>query len=532
MNIISSSAHWIGAGLKESLAMIWMTWWPLVLGFSLSGLVQSMLAREGLRAKLGSTNAASVSRASLLGVISSSCSYAASAMSRALFARGASWTNSIVFMIASTNLVIELGVVLYLLLGWQFVAAQFIGGALMIAGLALVTHLVFSRRYQQQLRARVLEDSPPPSRTSTTSWRARLSDRQNYALAARYTMGDLTMLRRELLAGFVVAGFLSVHVPATWWSHIFLTGHGGWTVVENAFLAPLLAVISFVCSVGNIPLAAALWANGVAFGGVISFIFADLVTLPLLLIYRRFYGSNAALRMFLLMWLVMSACGLIVDRVFFAARLIPASHQTAVMSGHFALGWTLVLNVVATVVISVLYALARSSRHSSLSATDPICGMTVDISAPAAMRHRDGQDYYFCSLRCAERFDHQSEPLAMNEDPSGDAIDLVCGMTVNSHDAISAVGGDGVTQYFCCEGCRTTFLARRTMPVAMNEDPSGDAIDPVCGMTVNSHDAISATGDDDATYYFCGEGCRTTFLAGTGEPAPQRIELGRRPTNE
>ena len=258
--LATSSAwiHWITSGLKESLAMVWMTFWPLVLGFSLSGLVQSLLPRDGLRARLGTTTVTSVGEASLLGIISSSCSYAASAMSRALFARGASWTNSIVFMVASTNLVIELGVVLYLLLGWQFVAAQLLGGVFMVAGLALLIPLVFSSRRQGDLRQRVLTDSPPPTSTSTTSWRERLAKRESYQLAAKYTMGDLTMLRKELVAGFLVAGFISVHVPAAWWSSVFLSGHGGWTVVENTVLAPLIAFASFVCSVGNIPLAAAL----------------------------------------------------------------------------------------------------------------------------------------------------------------------------------------------------------------------------------------------------------------------------------
>ena len=115
---------------------------------------------------------------------------------------------------------------------------------------------------------------------SSQSWRERARDRENYRLAANFTIGDLTMLRKELLAGFLVAGFIMVDVPNRWWSHLFVSGHGGWTVLENVVVAPLLAVISFVCSVGNIPLAAALWAHGVAFGGVISFIFADLVTLP------------------------------------------------------------------------------------------------------------------------------------------------------------------------------------------------------------------------------------------------------------
>src|ERR1019366_5176934 len=151
--------HWFAVGFKETAAMVWLTWWPLVLGFSLSGLVQSLLPRDALRAQLGTTSPGSVAKASLLGVISSSCSYAASAMARALFARGASWTNAMVFMIASTNLVIELGVVLYLLLGWQFVAGQIAGGIVMIVALALLMHFVFSRTSQDQLRSRVLADS-------------------------------------------------------------------------------------------------------------------------------------------------------------------------------------------------------------------------------------------------------------------------------------------------------------------------------------------------------------------------------------
>ena len=174
LGAVAPILHWLGAGLKEAGAMLWMTWWPLVLGFTLSGLVQSTLPRDGLRAKLGTNNVTSVARASLLGVISSSCSYAASAMARALFARGASWSNSLIFMVASTNLVIELGVVLYLLLGWQFVLAQFVGGAIMIAGLSLLTHYFFSRRYERALYQRVLADAPPPSSAAHSTLRERL----------------------------------------------------------------------------------------------------------------------------------------------------------------------------------------------------------------------------------------------------------------------------------------------------------------------------------------------------------------------
>jgi uncharacterized membrane protein YraQ (UPF0718 family)/YHS domain-containing protein len=409
--------HGLGDGLREALAMLWITWWPLVLGFTLSGFVQSLLPRDALRRQLGATNAKNVAKSSVLGVISSSCSYAASAMARALFARGASWTNSIIFMVASTNLVIELGIVLYLLLGWQFVVAQFVGGALMVALLSFTTHYVFSRRYQDDLRDRVIRDSPPSMRASTQSWRERARDRENYRLAASFTIGDLTMLRKELLAGFVVAGFLMVDVPNRWWSHLFLNGHGVWTVLENVAVAPLLAVISFVCSVGNIPLAAALWAHGVAFGGVISFIFADLVTLPLLFIYRRFYGTRAALRLFALLWFVMSLGGLVVDRLSHLASLVPTSHHVRFAGGHFALGWTLALNVAAALVLLTLWFLARSTRNSGRAATDPICGMTVDTSAPGATRHVEHTDYYFCSPRCAEKFDERHHRAVVVEGP-------------------------------------------------------------------------------------------------------------------
>ncbi len=414
--------HGVGDGLREALAMLWITWWPLVLGFTLSGFVQSLLPRDGLRAHLGTTNASSVAKSSFLGVISSSCSYAASAMSRALFARGASWTNSIIFMVASTNLVIELGIVLYLLLGWQFVLAQFVGGALMIAAISFVTHYVFSRRYQTALHERVLRDSPPPLADATQGWRERARDRDNYRLAARFSIGDLTMLRKELLAGFVVAGFLMADVPNRWWTHLFVSGHGVWTVLENVTVAPLLAVISFVCSVGNIPLAAALWAHGVAFGGVICFIFADLVTLPLLLVYRRFYGTGAAVRLFALLWLVMSGGGLVVDRLFHAAALVPSSHHVRFAGGNFALGTTLVLNIVATVVLVVVWLLARSTRNSSLVATDPICGMTVNIASPGATRHVGAVEYYFCSPRCGERFDHRHHVVAEAVDGAPESV--------------------------------------------------------------------------------------------------------------
>jgi len=451
---------WLGSGLRESLAMVWATFWPLVLGFATSGLVQSMVARNGLREKLGTTSVSSVTRATLLGVISSSCSYAASAMARTLFARGSSFTNAMIFMVASTNLVIELGLVLYFLLGWQFVVAQLAGGVVMVVGLAFVTRWYFSSRREATLRAKVLSDVPSAPTTSLST-RQRLRDPRYYREGARYTLGDVTMLRKELLVGFIVAGFLSVHVPNDWWSHVFTQGNGTWALMENALVAPLVAVVSFVCSVGNIPLAAALWIHGVAFGGVISFIFADLLTLPLLLIYRRLYGRAGAWRLFFLLWPLMSVTGVLVDLAFRSARVLPATRHAPALSGHFALGWTLALNCVALAGVVVLWRLARHDDQS-LGARDPVCGMYVDVNAPVATRDRDEITYYFCSLRCAEHFDR--EGTVMESDDLGDAIDPVCAMRVNTRDAVSVKGPDDVTYYFCSPGCRATFLEESSSP--------------------------------------------------------------------
>lgn len=450
MEVVRAILGWIGSGLRESAAMLWVTFWPLVLGFTVSGLVQSMASANALRRRLGTTSPASLARASALGMISSSCSFAASSMSRAIFARGASWTNSLVFMVSSTNLVIELGLVMYFLLGWQFVVGQLAGGLVMIVALALLTTRFFPAARQRALHDSVLRETAPSD--GGDSLRSRIRDLRYYREGAHYAMGDVAMLRRELFFGFLVAGFLSVHVPTSWWSHVFLPGTRWYDLLENVVVAPLVAVVSFVCSVGNIPLAAALWVHGVAFGGVIAFIFADLITFPLLLIYRRFYGTNAATRLLALLWLVMSASGFVVDLLVRRAHLIPHTRHEPALRGDFSLGWTLGLNIAALVVLLCVWILSRTT--DDLGARDPVCGMHVDPHHAVASRTRDGATYYFCSIRCAERFDLESS--APSADTSGMSLDPVCGMHVGRE--LSAVGQDSVTYYFCSPACQSAFL--------------------------------------------------------------------------
>jgi hypothetical protein len=224
-------------------------------------------------------------------------------------------------------------------------------------------------------------------------------------------------------------------------------------VLENVALAPLVAVLACVCSVGNIPLAATLWGHGVAFGGVIAFIFADLIALPLLAIYRRFYGLATTWRLLALLWCTMSLAGLAIDGLFHLTTLVPRGHHVALLAGDFPLGATLILNILATVVLLLTWLLARSSLPSDHIATDPVCGMSVEKASAAATATRGSTTYYFCSPRCRDHFVADS-PAS----PAETFIDPVCGMTVTPQGDDTPVQREGVAYYFCSEGCRKIFI--------------------------------------------------------------------------
>jgi uncharacterized protein len=406
----------IGRSLREGFFMFWETLWPLILGFGLSGAVQAFVSRESMQKKLGDHGPAAIARASGYGMVSSSCSYAASAMSKSLFVKGADFVASTVFLFASTNLVLELGIVLIVLMGWQFAAAEFVGGAIMIVLMAVLGGFWFRGRMIAQARERVEAESAsghqhgPEENAGLQSepWGTKLRSKGGWANAATYTMADLTMLRRELVIGYTVAGFLTVLVPVHLWNTVFLHGHGFWTSLENAIVGPFIAIISFVCSIGNVPLAAALWQGGISFGGVISFIFADLIALPLLLISRRYYGTRMTLRMLALFWAVMSAAGLLTEGVFSAAGLIPTSRPVTVAPDHFQWNYTTYLNFVFIALFGLLYRTYRNRVRlggGNGYAIDPVCGMQVQTANAPASLVRDGHAVYFCSDRCRHRFD-------------------------------------------------------------------------------------------------------------------------------
>src|SRR3954447_16670864 len=248
----------IGRSLADGAGMFWETLWALVLGFALSGVVQAFVSRAQMQRALGDHRAPTIARAGAFGVVSSSCSYAASALAKTLFQRGADFTASQAFMFASTNLVLELGIVLWPLIGWAFAApevaaAEVVGGVIMIALLTFVMPRFVSVQEQRVARDS-LDDTTAHHHGEHGSERPRVGSLAGWADAAAYTISDLTMLRRELVIGFVIAGFADAAVPAHVWRSLFLTGHGFWSSLENVVLGPFLALISFVCSIGNVPL--------------------------------------------------------------------------------------------------------------------------------------------------------------------------------------------------------------------------------------------------------------------------------------
>jgi len=382
-------------------------------------------------------------------MVSSSCSYAASAMAKSLFAKGADFVAAMVFMFASTNLVIELGIVLVVLMGWQFAVSEFVGGIVMIVLLATLGALWLRGRVVTEAAARLRgtesgqgghgherengdrngqgheHGAGMAGGATRLPWSQRLRSASGWADSATYTMTDLTMLRRELLIGYTVAGFLAVLVPTSVWQAVFVSGHGVWTSIENALVGPLVAVVSFVCSIGNVPLAAALWHGGISFGGVIAFIFADLIAFPLLMIYRRYYGTGLMLRMLAVFWALMSTAGLLTGALFGAAGLVPTRRPAAVAPAHFSWNATTYLNLVFLVLFGVLYWVYRHRERlggDGRYARDPVCGMLVEqAQAPASLVH-GGERHWFCSDHCADRFAARAAPGRTDAHAGGQAV--------------------------------------------------------------------------------------------------------------
>ena len=352
----------LGDALIMAGDMFWEVFWPLVLGFALSGVVQAVVSHRSMGRLLGDDSARSLGFATMFGTASSSCSYAAVALVRSLFQKGASFTSTMAFELASTNLVVELGIILIVLLGWPFAAAEFAGGILMVVFIALIFRLTLTPKLVEAARAQALRGvagrmeghaAMDMSVTDGSLW-SRLTSGRGFTAISHYFVMDWMSIWVDLLLGFLIAGALAAWVPDTFWRDFFLTNSPTLAKIEGSLVGPLVAMVSFVCSVGNVPLAAVLWRGGISFGGVVSFIFADLIVLPIIDIYRRYYSFRAAVYITATFYMAMTAAGYVVELAFAALGITPTNRNVTAIDAHPALNYTAGLNIIFLLIGLVL----------------------------------------------------------------------------------------------------------------------------------------------------------------------------------
>ena len=356
----------VGQALLMAFGMFWQVGWSLVLGFAISAVLQTVVSKDAMTAALGRSGVREIALATIAGAASSSCSYASAAVGRTLFKNGAALIPSLAFVFASTNLVVELGIVLYLLMGWQFMAGEWIGGVVLVVVLSFAVRLTYPARLVEAARRH-----PEPGRghqhggmgERAGTLREKLARRETWVSVAQNFAMDWSMLWKDLLLGFVIAGALSVFVPNGVWQALFVKGASPWVQVPaNALLGPLVAVLSFVCSIGNVPMAAVLWGAGGSFGGVLAFLYADLIVLPLLDVYRRYYGWKMAAYIAAVFYATMVIAALIMDVAFGALGWIPRYRpDMQIEMTHFSIGTTFWLDVVFGLAALALLRMAR--RH-------------------------------------------------------------------------------------------------------------------------------------------------------------------------
>jgi uncharacterized membrane protein YraQ (UPF0718 family) len=354
---------WLWHALAIAGSMTWEILWALILGFALSGIVQAVVRRETVVRLLGDDSPKAIAAATGLGMASSSCSYAAVALARSLFRKGASFTAAMVFEIASTNLVVELGVLLALLMGWQFTAAEFVGGPIMIVLIALL--------YRICLRERLVADALNQANRGIAGsmeghaamdmsvsgdgsfWR-RLTSARGFTAVSHIFVMEWAAIWRDIAGGLLITGALAAWVPMHFWKTFFLTDHPVLAGLWGPIVGPVVAIVSFVCSIGNVPLAAVLWNGGISFGGVVSFIFADLIILPILNIYRKYYGWRMAAFITVTFYATMVAAGYAVELIFGGLRLTPKERNASVIEAHISWNYTTWLNLVFLALAAVL----------------------------------------------------------------------------------------------------------------------------------------------------------------------------------
>jgi len=440
-------AHQLIQAAKMTGIMAWEILWALCLGFLLSSVVEAVVSKAQMSKLLPDSSGKTIVTASLMGAASSSCSYAATALARTLFRKGADFIAAIAFQFASTNLVVELSVLLAVMLGWQFMAAEFAGGPIMIVFLVILLRATVrpklieaARRHAEMGLAGRMEGhaAMDMSLHEGTFWQ-KITSRRGITATSHYYWMDWYSLVPDIALGLVISGVLAVFVPTDFWKAFFLTGHPVLARFWGPLVGPLVAVLSFVCSVGNVPLAAVLWNGGISFGGVIAFLFADLLILPILNIYRKYYGLKVAAILAVVFYVAMAGAALAVEGIFGALQLIPTQRNAMVLREAITFNYTSVLNILFLILSAMLLVRFLKTggpamlREMGGTATDPNaeprhCCMDEPASAAKHSCHDDEKSTAPAAQSCF----HEAEVVTS---PAGHSC---CNSTVDTVEGMPA----------------------------------------------------------------------------------------------
>ncbi|GAA0242958.1 permease [Haladaptatus pallidirubidus] len=430
--------------LRIGIGFLWTAAWAITMGLMITSLVQVYVSKERMARLLGDDDLAGLAKATVFGAASSGCSFGAVAIAKGLFKKGAHVVNVLAFMFASTNLIIELGLMILILLGWEFLLAELLGGLILIAVMALIVHLTLPENLFEDVREELnqrdhdhgITEDPTcgmegkdeyslvtnggetlkfcsagcletyqQEAASSGGWREELLTWGGWYKLGNQYRKEWSMIWKDVVAGFLISGFVIVFVPQWVWNSLFLQGDNLLVSAENAIMGVTIAVISFVGSIGNVPFAVALWGGGISFAGVIAFVYADLITIPVLNVYRKYYGWKVMLYILGVFFVTMAFTGFLMEELFTALGIVPnlAGGETATEQTYFELNYTFYLNVVAFALSGFLFYVYRRGLGAPGQYRDPVCGMRIDDSGPSVTH--DGETYYFCSNRCKQSFE-------------------------------------------------------------------------------------------------------------------------------
>ena len=443
--------------LRVGLGFLWTAAWAIIMGLTITSLVQVYVSKERMAQVLGDDDLSSLATATAFGAASSGCSFGAAAIGKGLFAKGAHVVNFLAFMFASTNLIVELGLMILILLGWEFLVAELLGGLVLIAVMAFIVRLTLPEPLFDEARAQLTRHEHDHSAmvdptcgmdgstdhtlvtdggdtltfcsagcletyrqqaAGSGTWHDDLRSWGGWYKLGNQYRKEWSMIWKDVVAGFLISGFVIVFVPQQVWNTLFLEGDGVLVTAENAVMGVTIAVISFVGSMGNVPFAVALWGGGISFAGVIAFVYADLITIPVLNVYRKYYGWAVMLYILGVFFVTMAFTGLLMELLFDALGIVPnlAGGETATEATYFELDYTLALNLVAFALSGVLLYVYRRGLGAPGQYRDPVCGMRTDDDGPSTTY--DGETYYFCSTACKRAFEETPAEFA-GESPRG-----------------------------------------------------------------------------------------------------------------